>query len=435
MIKCSTLILGRTLWRRDPDGWRVEEIGSGLGLNSKTITRLRERVAANPSEQSVVVFEPEGISHELVEMPKVGRKVFASLARVRSEHPVVASENLGWGIEMPEPNANGKFATLIHSEMAPGLVHLRNAFVQRRCKMLAAWSPYTVIDTILKCRSRNLKVRRGVVLTSDFVAFATCNSARRLFRVWEGPMSERDWKAFSVLIAEPDPMGSSSPSGYESGNGGIIVISDGDPARCCPLWNDLQASGKVKTVLGIDEFADYAAKIPVNHPANLLEAFPFPRVLDRYLASIMVIGIAVCAILGGIALNESRRFQGVEKTAQRQIAELKVRLDGLKRNQREMLVLRSQVLNSSKLVPISKQTVLTALASAVPESTFLTSISIGRNGSFVVDALVYREGFNPERAREGFKNNGFSLNKDDGWIFDNRNATLHIDGQFAERMQ
>ena len=51
----------------------------------------------------MVVFEPEGLAHQAVDCPRVGHSVFATLARVRGEHPVVASESLGWGIERPEP--------------------------------------------------------------------------------------------------------------------------------------------------------------------------------------------------------------------------------------------------------------------------------------------------------------------------------------------
>jgi len=253
--------------------------------------------------------------------------------------------------------------------------------------------------------------------------------------VWIGPMLERDWKAFSALITESEVMGPAVSSDYEIKNGGIIVVSDGDPARSCPLWSDIEASGKVETVMGVNEFADCAAKIPINHPANLLEVFPTPRRLDRFIVTMALAGIAAFLTLGANSLNDNRRYQSVENAAQHQIAALKLRLDDLKKNQREMLFLRSQVLDSSKLLPIGKHAALMALATAVPESMILTSFSIGRNGNFEVGALFYGDSFSPEHAREVFKNYGFSPDHDNGWMYDSRNATLYVRGQYVEKEQ
>lgn len=128
-MNCSALILGRTLWKRAPSGMFIEQNDAGAASSTELLARMGDAIATGPSMRTVVVFEPEGISHELVEMPKVNRAVFASLERVKNEHPVVASKNLGWGIEIPEPIAGGAYSTLIHSEMVSGLAYLKMSAV------------------------------------------------------------------------------------------------------------------------------------------------------------------------------------------------------------------------------------------------------------------------------------------------------------------
>lgn len=111
------MLLGRTIWTRDVGGWRHETIHEGAGVPHDPIVRLAEHLSDAQGRRIAVVFEPDGMVHQAVETPKVSRAVFATLARVRSEHSVVDSENLGWGIEHPDAGPSGTYSTLIHSEL------------------------------------------------------------------------------------------------------------------------------------------------------------------------------------------------------------------------------------------------------------------------------------------------------------------------------
>src|ERR1700678_3858792 len=111
MVARMALLLGRTIWTRDAGGWRHESLEPGAGLAPRAAERLAEILSVPAPGRTIVVFEPEGMAHDVVETPRVNRRVFASLARVRGEHPVVVSENLGWGVEYPEPGPGGELVT------------------------------------------------------------------------------------------------------------------------------------------------------------------------------------------------------------------------------------------------------------------------------------------------------------------------------------
>ena len=193
------MLLGRTVWTRDDGVWRHQAFFGADGDARNSVTRLAEALSAAPGERMIAIFEPDGISHQTAETPKVSRTAFASLARVRNEHSVVESENLGWGIEYPELGPSGAFSTLIHSELTPGLIHVRNSCARVGSRLSAAWSAYTAAVVCANSGSSAPKAKFVLMLIPEYAAVATFGGGKRSFRSWSGPMSERDWKAFSVL--------------------------------------------------------------------------------------------------------------------------------------------------------------------------------------------------------------------------------------------
>src|SRR5580658_8780388 len=121
------ILLGRTVWTRVAGDWKRRSFDGGSGMASPAILSRAEFLSGEPPARTVVVFEPEGMAHQAVDTPRVSRSVFATLAKIRNDHPVVMSEHLGWGIEPPESAQGGAFSTLLHSELSPGLIHLREA--------------------------------------------------------------------------------------------------------------------------------------------------------------------------------------------------------------------------------------------------------------------------------------------------------------------
>src|SRR5471032_1012355 len=102
-------VLGPSVWIRGADRWqRWMQSGSG----HSQVDHLFDMMARIPEKNVTLVFEPLGIAHQEVECPKVSRKVFASISKVRAEYPVVVSEDIGWGMEPPEPVPGGSYSTL-----------------------------------------------------------------------------------------------------------------------------------------------------------------------------------------------------------------------------------------------------------------------------------------------------------------------------------
>jgi hypothetical protein len=425
------LLLGRSIWTRGAGGWSRESFEGGPGGAAAAISRLGDLLAERPSGGRSLVFEPEGLAHQSLETPKVGRGVFASLARVRSEFPVVGSENLGWGIEEPEATPAGGFATLLHSELTPGLVRLRDACAQGGARIDAAWSAYTAAIACARSGAAAGRARFVIILAADFAGVATCTAGKRAFRAWTGPMSERDWKAFSALIGDSDSRSSGSIGDPGMRRGGIAVIAEGEPRRLCPLWGELHASGRVAAVMDFDALASGVVRIPRRHPSNLAETFPRALNLDRYVASALAAGLCAALALGALDVRARRqiRYEGLDDRAR--LAALEERISALGRNQREMLLLESEFPGDADKARRSTHDALVGLAGAIPDAVTLNSLELGVDGGFAIEAVVVGPSFDPEGLRRGLTLAGFEADAHEGWVYDAASGRLAIRGKLG----
>jgi hypothetical protein len=425
------ILLGRSIWTRDAGSWRRESFDAGLGGAAEAFARMRAILSADPPRKWTLIFEPEALGHQVVETPKVSRRVFASLAKVRSEFPVVESETLGWGIEVPEPTQGGVFSTLLHAELTPGLSILHDACAPSSSRLEAAWPAYTAAVACVQSSSPASRARFLVILTHDFIAVATCIAGKRSFKSWAGPMAERDWKAFSNLIGDSDPRPAGSMGDPGLRRGGIAVIAEGEPVKLCPLWGEIHASGRVAAVFNMDALATAAARIPRKHPANLVESFPIPRNLDRYLAFTVSVAIVAVFVLGVLVIGGRKKLGGETSACAERSAAFNRRLEALTRNQDEMNRLSSEVPSDLRPERISVHDALVGLAAAIPDTITLTSLAIGKDDVFEMEAIVVGPGFDPDAFRRAFGKSGFSVAETNGWVFDASAGRLAIHGRLA----
>jgi hypothetical protein len=422
------MLLGRTVWVREGGAWKHETFPDGPAR--EPILRLAEVLAAAPPQRGLAVFEPESMSHQAVETPKVSRAAFASLARVRHEHPVVEAEDLGWGIEPPESAPGGAYATLIHAELTPGLVHVREACAQAKCPLDGAWSAYTA--AVACARSRPARPGRFVLLlTPDYVAVAAHGGSRRSLRAWTGTLSERDWKTVSGVLGEFDGA-APAPADAAARRGGITAIVAGEPERSCPTWRELRDSGRIEAILDLDALALGASRIPSRHPANLTESFPSPRNLDSLLAGAAVFGLAAAVGLGSLALADRSRLGALDAAQRLRAAGLESQLKHLGANRLEMLRLRTEVPEGFGPLPLDMKGALSRLSAAIPDALTLSSFSIGIDRSFALEALVVGQGFDPQGARQALEQCGFVPGKEKGWVFESPAGRLRVQGRFGE---
>jgi hypothetical protein len=432
MATCVAMLLGRTLWTRGTGGWGCEAPGLPEDAAAAGLPRMREVLAGVRVRDMAVVYEPEGLAHQVAETPKVSRAVFATLARIRSEHPVVASEDMGWGIDPPEPGPGGAYTTQIHSEYAPGLVGLSGACGNAGCRLSAAWSAYTVAAECLRARP-GAGARIALILAPDYAAVATFG-AKRSYRAWCGALSEKDWRALSALVGDlenrpPAPMAFAEP-----GRRAMIVVAQGDPGRTCPLWTALRASGRVEAVIGLEEFASIAGRISAAHPANLVGSFPRRLDLDRPLAVCGVGAVAAAAALGLATAFDASHLAAERRDGDTRVAALQGRLGALEANRREMERLRSEAPEFPGNLAFRAHLVLESLAPAIPDSVTLTSFSLERTGQFELEAMVAGPVFDAEGARRTLAGRGFAPAGGEGWRYDPAVGSLRVRGRYGEAL-
>lgn len=427
------MLLGRGTWSRGSGKWTCETPGEDGGYAAHPVECLSRMLSRPFRGRTVLVFEPRGMAHPSTETPKVSRSVFASLSRVRSEHPVVSSESLGWGIEPPEPASGGTFATLMHYEMMPGLARLQDSGTRSGCPLSAAWSPFTVGAALSQVRHGAQKVRFVVFLVPGFVGVASLVPGKRSFRAWADPMVERDWKVFSGLIGDFDERAPGSAAEVAPSRGFITVVAQGEPANLCPIWGQIRGSGTVAHVLGLDDFAECAAQVPVGHPANLLEPFPQPRNMDRFLACVFVTGLLAASAFAYGAVEGKQRAERDESGEAVEITSLATRLRGLRSNHVEIDRLKGQLPGGPLPQGFEPARAMRQLASALPESVTLSRLTLGSAGGFRIEAYVVADNFKSDEARRQFSNAGFGPRSGDGWAYESIAGTLVVCGTFSPR--
>ena len=429
------LLLGRTVWTRDAGVWRSETFSGEAGLSRDSVARIAEFLSAAPTERAIAVFEPDGMAHQAVEIPKVNRTAFVSLARVRSEYPVVTSEDLGWGIEYPESGPGGTFSTLIHSELTPGLIHVRDTCVRGGSQLCAAWSAYSAAIACVESVHSAPKARFALILTNEFAAIASFGGGRRSFRAWTGIMSERDWKAFSIHIGDVEAGPSPTMGEAVLKRGSMVVIAESEPERFCPIWKDLRTSGRVEVVVNLEAFALSAARIPTTHPANLADAFPRPRDLDRFLVAAAITGASVAMAFGAAVLEDRKKISSEDAADRARVTSLEVRANALGNNQREMARLRREAPDGPGSFPMGCYDALAGLAAALPDALTLTSLTIENDRHFELVALVIGTDFEPENTRISLERCGFAPMAEGGWTYDAGSARLVVRGRYGDPRQ
>ena len=425
------MLLGRSVWLCNAGAWKREPFDGRGDLANPAVARLAELLSGECRERTVVVFEPAGLAHQTVDCPRVCRSVFATLARVRSEHPVVASENLGWGIEHPEPVHGGGFSTLMHSELTPGLAHLHDACMRAGSQLPAAWSAFTAATASPRTRSTAPRARFVLFLLPGFVAVAICAKGKRSFRAWTGAMEDRDWKALCALIGDAEARSVPSIAEAELRRGSIAVITEGEPERCCPVWPEIRATGRVEAVAGMDMLASNAARIGARHPGNLVEGFPRPRQLDQCLVGAAIGCLAAATALGAGVPGQLRQLKAVEATGSARVAALTAHLSDLRRNQGEMEALRNEASQGPGPMQVGRHGALLGLAEAVPDALTITSFSIDRDDHFEIEAIVVGSDFDPDGTKKALAHAGFRPEGASGWLFNSGSGRLSVSGRYA----
>jgi hypothetical protein len=424
------MLLGKTTWIRAADGWRSKTFEDAGELTPPAIAHLAQLIETERTPRTVLVFESETLTHQSLETPRASRSVFASIERIRSEHPVVLSDRLGWGIEVPEPLISGAHSTLMHSELSPGLGLLRDACVRGGSRLVAAWSAYSAAVACLKLSLPRSSARIVVILVDGFVGVAACSGARRSFKSWPTPLGEKDWRAFSLMIGESEGSSSLSRAEVALRRGGILAVTEGDIHLACPSWPEIRGSGRVEAIVGLDALAAGAESLSACHPANLATALPVPLRLDRCVAwsAAVCAGVAVAA---GFSVSKIRRqINAGHGDYEQRRGVLEVRLAGLKKNRKEMNVLRNEVPEDAEGQVSDKGAALGRLAGALPDSITLTALAIGRDDTFEMEAMVVGEGVDVDNVRSALERAGFKADVPGGWVYDAASGKIRIHGKF-----
>jgi len=297
--------------------------------------------------------------------------------------------------------------------------------------MVAAWSAYTAAVACAKSCAASERTRFVVILTADFAAVATYGGGKRMFKGWVGPLAERDWRTFSSLIGDFEARASPSMAEVVLKRGGIVVIADGEPKGLCPIWSEIRASGRLEAVVNFESLAESARKISPSHPANLEAALTRPLRLDKFLAGTALAGLSAATLIGALDLRQRSRLSAEKQAFQNREASLVERLTTLASNEKEMRRLRDLAPEASAFQRADRHNALLELASEVPDTLTLSSLTISKDNTFEIEAIIVGSGFDPEALRRALERSGFKPSDQNGWVFNAKSGSLSIRGLYG----
>jgi hypothetical protein len=422
------MVLGKAVWRRGEGGWYHQ---SPRDMGGSLAAFVQEAVARSGAGRIVLIYEPAGMAHQEVECPKASRGVFASISRIRSEFPVVVSEDLGWGMEPPVLVAGGSYSTLVHYELSVGLSDACSSPDTMGPCVAAAWTAFTLAESCLSRRLPSARDGSVLILLPGLVAFAAGNRGRRSFRVFPQPMAERDWRALVYLASGPD-----EASGHEGRkDGAIAVVSEGEPTSLCPVWEEIRNSGRLECFIGLDEFADCASRMPRAHPANLILGFPAPFSLDPILSCTAATAAAIALFAVTSLRARSAEFHRLESESLARSSELQWKVHGLEKNRVEFESLQRDLPEVPGAMPAAKSNALRALAAAIPDSLTLTRFKMEGDDRFEMEAVLVGRDFDKDSVLLGLSQSGFSSAPPGSFAFDPGSRKLTVRGKFTAPAQ
>lgn len=184
--------------------------------------------------------------------------------------------------------------------------------------------------------------------------------------------------------------------------------------------------------MSMDDLASSSSGMQAKHPANLAEAFPRPRELDRLLAAGAFTGFTAAFALGAVAFSDGMQLRAEGAADRLRADSLQRRLRSLGENEREMSRLRDEAPDGTGSSPTGKHGALAGLAAAIPDALTLTAISIGRDGAFELEALVVGADFDPESTRRSLERCGFEPGLSNGWTYDAGSGRLLVRGKLGD---
>jgi hypothetical protein len=353
------------------------------------------------------------------------------LARIRDEFPGIASGGLGWGIEYPEATKSGTFTTTLHIEITPGLTLLKDRCCQKGLQLPAIWCAHTVAAKLAGFGSPAPEAKFIVIMLPGFVAVASWSRGKRHFKCWTDGMSSRDWKALAALLGEFEAQPAVTIDDVELRRGSIMIVAQGRPEQMCPFWGEVVRSGRIISIVGLDALAACAEKITPRHPGNLSSSFCQPRMLSRYVWILGTAAVGAAAFLLVSDLRGLRQRNEEEVSIDARIQGERLHLAELRHNQAEIGRLRRELPAGWDTEAAIGYDALAKLETGLPDYLTLTSLSIEREGTFELEAVVSAKEIDPEDARKRLENVGYRADAKNGCVFDAALRRLRIRGTFV----
>jgi hypothetical protein len=94
--------------------------------------------------------------------------------------------------------------------------------------------------------------------------------------------------------------------------------------------------------------------------------------------------------------------------------------------------LRNEAPEGVGALPVGRHKELIGLAMAIPDAITLTSLVIGKDGGFELEALVVGADFDSENTRLSLARRGFTSAADRGWVYDAASGRLLVHGNYGE---
>jgi hypothetical protein len=242
-------------------------------------------------------------------------------------------------------------------------------------------------------------------------------------------MADADWKGVAAALGSVDGRFHSGLAEPAARKGRIAVYAEEDPKDLCPCWNQISSPGRLDSVMDFSALAAGAVRMAASHPANLIENFPRPQRLNGTLAIGASIAASAALAVAALHLRERAAARRDLGRSRDQVSELESQVAELRRNEAETERLERAAGAEPAYFSSRMHASLLALSSLVPDQLVLTSLSLGEDDRFALEALALGPAFDAPRFRASLEAAGFVPAAGGGWSFEVASGRLKASGR------
>ena len=390
-------LLGKRLYAHTNGAlFKINEDATDLSP-TKALEAWLGREAPTPGP-CVIVWEPTGMMHERVDVPRVGRTKFLEIIAGVHEHsaPAIKSGAHGWGFEPITDKKIARGTTRLHLEGATetaSLLAFGNSLESHGFHVRAAFPLATVaLEAARKAANKNEMAGYCVAVFSDGLLNVITTQPGHGFNHFEYEMVDMAESSAAALLYQAllqnRMFDVNATPWHFIGDEDVIAAAE----KFLGGYNEnsmrmFQASRQNNsTHLEWEDMAKAAETLSPGHTANLYDSFPRQFGIDGILRILVALSLLLTALFVFQWYKAGDKVANLSANVQQTINALSAQEKELNENKNRIAKLKLEIGLDDSL-PKGRADAMASLGAAIPPNFILTHLTISETGGLQMTVL------------------------------------------------